>query len=93
MASHNDPFVRHACRSSENVAQLGVIDEAGNQLARRSIARRERSGPGVPEFCLPADAFSAISGGAFFRAHSSSFSSFAASSSAAISTNRTLPPL
>ena len=63
-----------------------------NQLAQGRLTRRERYAPGLPEFCLQADAFSAISGGAFFRAHSSGFSSFAASSSA-LARNRTLPPL
>ncbi len=34
LASQNDPFVRHACRSSENVARVGLLDRCAESLAR-----------------------------------------------------------
>jgi hypothetical protein len=34
LASQNDPFVRHAYRSSENVARVGLIDRCTESLAR-----------------------------------------------------------
>jgi hypothetical protein len=38
LASQNDPFVRHACWSSENVARGGLIDRRIREVTSRPDA-------------------------------------------------------